>query len=108
MSGLVRSSLRFHTYYSCPAASNRRAIGVPMLPSPRNPILMAVPVIGAAIHFLASDTNLIIGSAISDDLRSAIPLKTRWELLGIRTFRQERVLSGLATEPASLPTIRGC
>jgi hypothetical protein len=68
---------------------------------------MAVPVIGAAIHFLASDTNLIIGSAISDDLRSAIPLKTRWELLGIRTFRQERVVSGVATEPANLCRLSG-
>jgi hypothetical protein len=40
ISGLARPSLRFHTANSCPAASNRSAIGVPILPNPKNPILM--------------------------------------------------------------------
>src|ERR1035441_5213843 len=43
MSGLVRSSLRFHTDNSCPAISNRSAIGVPILPSPKNPTFITIP-----------------------------------------------------------------
>src|SRR3954451_15411171 len=40
ISGLARPSLRFHTDNSCPAASSRRAIGVPMLPVPKKPIFI--------------------------------------------------------------------
>jgi hypothetical protein len=40
ISGSLRASLRFHTDNSWPAASKRRAMGVPMLPNPKNPILM--------------------------------------------------------------------
>jgi hypothetical protein len=37
--GAVRSAVRFQTITSCPAWSKQVAIGVPISPSPRNPIL---------------------------------------------------------------------
>jgi hypothetical protein len=51
---------------------------------------MAIPVRGAVVHFLANCTNIDHSSATSDDSHNAVPLKTRWEFLGISTLPGEK------------------